>query len=209
MAETLGQALSYINLCLPNAFASSDIVTLINNEQRKVFKDFTSTNLYSFETVEDQITYTLPSTSFTFDLINDVYCDNSTNAVSSTTIFTPYKYAGDMSEIDGYQYYNQVGSLALNPIPDKSGYHVRVYYQERPYIFTSTETTVQFNLDQDYIDYIKFKVMARIAKSGRTPNVVLGNNYELDAKEVLKKLRLKNAKVKAKQPKKMWSYKEW
>lgn len=214
MAETLGQVLTYVDELLDNSFATNTKIGIINNEVSKIWKYMTSTQLYSLDIVnanddEVQTIYDLPS-DVDFDEIKDVLINESTEAVSSTSIFKPYKYAGDDDKLTGRQYYNHLGSLGLYASTQlKAGYTGRVKYQERPTVFTSTDTSVQFNLDQDWIDYIKFRTMERIAKSGPNPDVTLGNNYAMESEELKRRLMVNIANKKVKTARTKISYKDW
>jgi len=208
MAETLQEVLTYIDTLLPNGLTSAMKVTLINGEVRKVWMDMTSTNYYNFNTVANQATYTIPS-DMEFEMIveNGLMIANSTLAVSSTTVFETYKYCGPEDELNSKQFYDALGLIGIYPVPD-NGFPARIRYQERPTIFASTDTAIEFNLDQDYIDLVKFRTMARIAKSGNGPDVELANNYESDARELEARLKMMAAQKRRKISKQRVSYRE-
>lgn len=209
MSETLQDVLTYIDTLLPNSLTTATKVGLINAEQRKVWEHMTPDTMYEFTTVNGQRTYTLP-TNVSIDMIleNGVLIASSTEAVSDDTVFQPYSLAGYDEDMTGSKFYDAFGTLGLYPIPD-NGYPARLLYQEYPTIFASSDTAVQFNIDQDYVDLIKFKVMARVAKSGRFPNVDLANNYEADATQLERKMKTRMANKRAKTPRTRWSYKSW
>ena len=214
MAETLGQVLNYVDKVFPNSFDSDFKVGVINNEVAKIWKYMTSTQLYSFDIVdastsEVQTIYSLPS-DMDFDEIKDVLINKSTATVTSTSVFETYKYAGDDDYLTGQQYYNHLGSIGLYSSTQlKSGYHARIKYQERPFVFNSTDTTKQFNLDPDWIDYIKFRTIERVAKSGRNPDVILGNNYAIEAEDIKKRLMANISNKKVKTARSKVSFKDW
>jgi hypothetical protein len=207
MAETLGQTLSYIDTFLPNPLTTQNKIDLINAELRKTWEHMTSKNIYEFATVNGQALYALP-TNVTIDMVDSVMVATSTGAASSTTLYDTYKFAGIDDEMEGSNFYDGFGYIGLYPVPD-NGYPAQIWHQQYPTIFASSDTNTQFNIDQDYVDIIKFKVMSRVAKAGNAPDVELANNYELDAKELERKMRLKNQKEKTKVSKSRWSYKDW
>lgn len=215
MSETIQQFKDYINELLPNRINSTTITILVNNEMRKIWHQMTSTEFYdSLTTISGQVFYSLPS-DCDFEMIaeNGIMLGDSTNAVSSTTVFTNYSYSGADEELEGYKYFEGLGqTFGIYPAPtsDTDGYPIRIKYQKRPTLFASTDSSVQFPLDQDYIDFIRFKVMSRICKSGNSPDIELANNYEADAMEIERKLKLKRARDRSKTPRKRWSYKmDW
>jgi len=215
--ETLGDVLSYIDDLLPNNISTARKIQIINNETFKLSKYLTSTNLHditSIATTFDSYVYSLPSTSFEFTDISKVFIDNSTISPTSTDYdgtWSEYTYLGQDDEITGNHYYNHLGSLGIVPATTVSGYHIRVMYRELPVTFDSTANwSVQFNFEQNWVDIVKFRTMARIAKSGNAPDIMLANGYEADANEIEKRMKMDMAKIKAKQPSKMWSYKsDW
>lgn len=209
MADTLAQVLSYIGEILPNRVNSTTIVTLINNELRKSWRDMTSTSLDESYTVANQSIYTLP-TGCEFDAIVEKGILVADSTLGSTTAnYTQYSYVGADDEPVGNSYCKGLAdTFILYPTPTASGYPIHVRYQARPTLFASSDTSVQFDINQDYVDIIKFKVMSRIAKAGNNPDVSLANNYEADAMELEKKLRMRKALERAKTPRRRISYKE-
>jgi hypothetical protein len=209
MAETLQQTLDYINEILPNKMNSTTIITLINNEQRKLWRNMTSTSLYEMYTVANQEIYTLP-TDCDFEMIteNGILVAGSTTGSTNQT-FTAYKYAGKDDYAGDYVYYEALDeTFGIIPIPTVSNKPIHIRYQPRPTLFASTDTAVQFNLDEDYIDLIKFRVMSRICKSGNNPDPEMANNYEADAMELERKMKLRKARDKMKTRRRTVSYME-
>lgn len=211
MAETLGQALAYINELFPNKMNSSTIVTLINNEIRRTWKDLTSTNIDdTLTTLSSQAIYSLP-TYCDFDMIakNGIMVATSTGAVSSTTVFEEYSYCGPDDELDGNKYYEGLtGTFGVYPTPETAGYPIRIKYQERPTLFASSDTSVEFPTAQDHVDEIKMRVMSRIAKSGNKPDIGLANNYEVDADKLERDRRMYQANKRMKEASNKYSYTE-
>jgi hypothetical protein len=201
--------MDYVNTILPNTMGSTMMISVINDEQRKIFKYMAGTALASFTTLEDQFSYALPS-NCKMDQIKQVLVTDSTGAVSSTSYFNNYEFAGLDDEMSGGSfYYDAFGKIGLYPVPDKTGYSGRVIYDKRPVFFSSTnDAAVEFAIDEDWIDVIKFRTMARVAKSGNYPDIELGNNYDREANEVEAKLKMDWYKKKSKLPKERWSYQE-
>ena len=209
MAETLQQALDYINEILPNRINSTTIIMFINQEQRKIWHSLTSTNMYEFETSSGVSLYSLPTDcELEYIVENGIQISDSTGAVTSTTLWNTYDYAGADEELTGSRYYEALDNFGLYPVPEQTGLKGRIRYQERPTLFASTDTGISFNLDEDWIDFIKFKVMSRIAKSGNNPDVELANNYEADAIEIKKDLEMRKKKEEVKTPRYRYSYKD-
>lgn len=208
-AESIQNFRDYISEILPNRVNSSTITTLLNNEMRKHWRDMASTKIFELYTVADLGIYDLPSDcEFAQIVPNGVSVSDTTNGSTNQT-FRQYEYAGQDDYASGYKYYDATGdSFGLYPIPTNGNKPIHVRYKARPTLFTSADTTSLFTLDEDYIDFLRFKVMARVAKAGNNPDVEMGNNYEMDAMEVQRKMRLKQARDKMKTARKSISYKE-
>jgi len=208
-AKTLQQSLNYINELLPNRINSTTIVTFINDEQRKLWQYMTSTKLYETYTVADQALYSLPS-DCDFEMIkpNGVLVATTTDGSTSAT-FDPYSYVGKDDNASDYSYYEGLdGTFGILPVPTVTQKPIHIRYQPRPTLFASTDTAVQYNLDEDYIELVELKVMAKICKMGNNPDVEMGNNYTMDAMELERKMKFRMANKKAKTSRRTVSYRE-
>lgn len=208
-SKTLGQSLSYINEILPNRVNSTTIITFINNSQRKNWHDMTSTALYEAYTVANQELYSLPS-DCEFESItpNGIYVGDSTNGSTNQT-FKTYSYAGKDDYASDYSYYEGLnGTFGILPVPDVSNKPIHIRYQTRPILFTSTDTNTQYNLDEDWIELIECEAMAMICKMGNNPDSELSNNWTMEAMEIRKRMKLKQANKKTKSTRKRISYQE-
>jgi hypothetical protein len=196
--ESLSEFLTYVNEVLPNRVNSTTIAKFVNEESRRMWKYMTNIEYdYSLKTSSGIGLYSLP-TACQLDALKSVLVSDST-AITSTCLFEAYTYVGSDEELEGNNYYAGVnGSIGLYPTPTYTGYNIQLEYQERPTIFgyASSDSTTIFNLDRDYLDLIRYRVMSRVAKSGNSPDVEMGNNYTLEANEIEKKIRLDNAKKK-------------
>ena len=208
-AKTLQQSLNYINELLPNRVNSTTIVTFINDEQRKLWHHMTSTKIFETYTVADQELYSLPS-DCDFDMIkpNGILVADSTDGSTSAT-FKPYSYAGKDDNASDYVYYEGLNdTFGIIPIPTVTQKPIHIRYQPRPTLFASTDTAVQYNLDEDYIELIELRVMSKICKMGNNPDVEMANNYTMDAMELERRMKLRLANKKMKTAPKVVSYRE-
>ena len=207
---TLGNLLDFINLAYPNSVATTDKINIVNDIQNYIFKYMSSSNPYTFDTASSQYAYDLTDlgSHFTFDLINDVMIANTTGIPDENTQFTSYEWAGPRQDMSGgHYYYDAIGALGLYPVPDKV-YRGVMYYEQRPIQFASSDTATEINLDPDYLGFIKNKAVATVARLGHYPDVDISNNYEQEAQEFERRLKMNRAKEKAKRPDKTWSYTE-
>lgn len=211
MAETVAEFISLLNEMYPNSVNSSTIYTLINNEKRKYWDILSSTGTYLFNLSSGVQDYTLPTNcEFTKIKENGLSVFNTTStAYTSTNTFENYHYVGQDEEVTGNVFFENytTSKLSINPIPT-NGFLARLTYQKRPDIYATSDSTSIWDLDQDYIDLIRYKVISRIAKMGHSPDVEIANNYEMDAMELERKIRMKQANYKVKTTRKRTSYRE-
>lgn len=211
MAESLQEMLDYINEVTPNAVNTTTIIGYINKEQKKYWEKLTSTTYHDFTLSSGVAYYDLPADcKFEYIRENGLSVYNTTSAISSSdTEYTKYSYAGADEEFVDESYYRFTTQLGIYPVPTTSGQYARLWYQQRPTVFATTAgSTDQFNLDDDWIDFIRYKVMARVAVTGNNPDIEMKNNYELEAQEVWKSMLMRKAKEKMKDTRKRNSYRE-
>jgi hypothetical protein len=211
MAESLSDVLSYINNILPNGISTENKVIIINDILKNDWKHFTSTAYYTFNTSSSQVYYNLPTNCKVYQIVeNGVGVSASTQAVSSTTVYEPYHFIGQDEAVDGNVFFECSTSstqIGIYPTPDDV-YPARIKYQEYPTLFSSTATTTLFNIDQDFMNYVRNKAMSVVAKSGKFPRIDLANNDEMDAKEILRKFKLRKKQENIKTSRYRISYQE-
>jgi hypothetical protein len=165
--------------------------------------------MYEFDTIAGQAIYSLPSDCKP-DMIKSIQVSNST-VIDGTETYTTYDYAGPDDELTGYQWYNALDNIGLYPVPSSDsggGYNVKITYEKSPtQLSTNTLSTVP-DINTEYQDILKWRVLRDIAASGDAPDVELANNYQRNYDEISHKIRQDYYKRKAKNPKTRWSYKD-
>ena len=68
------------------------------------------------------------------------------------------------------------GAIGIYPVP-KDVRKVDVYYMKKPKMITSEDDYIE--LDDNYIDLVKYNVMSIIAMSGHNPDIEIANEYIL------------------------------
>lgn len=211
MAESLSEVLSYIDSILPNGISTANKVTIINDILKNDWKHFTSTAYHTFNTASSQVYYDLPTNCKIYHIVeNGVSVSASTAAVSSTTVYEPYSFIGQDEAVDGNVFFECSTSstqIGIYPTPDDV-YPARIKYQEYPTLMSSTATTTLFNVDDDFINYIKNKTMSVVAQSGKFPRIDLANNYESNAREILRKCKLRKKQENVKTSRYRLSYQQ-
>ena len=97
----------------------------------------------------------------------------------------PYDW-GDFEELKSYLpnekltingfYDGREGAIGLYPVPSDVR-KIDVYYLKKPKMVTKLDDYIE--LDDNYIDLVKYNVMSIIAMSGHNPDIELANEYIL------------------------------
>lgn len=176
---TAGQVIDDIQVRLPHEYIDDTLFIWINETMKKIYKDLAVEERYSFITRAGEELYVLPQ-DCSIDMINNVTM--STKARSQNN---PYKW-GDFKDlrsylpnekmtVDGY-YDGREGTIGIYPTP-KDIRKIDVYYLKKPKMITKREDYIE--LDDNYIDLVKYNVMSIIAMSGYNPDIELANEYIL------------------------------
>lgn len=202
MAESLNDVLNYINSLLSNGISTENKVTIINDILKNDWKHFTSTAYHTFNTASSQVYYDMPTNCKVYHIVENGVgvCATASTAATSTTIYEPYHFIGQDETQESNVFFEcstSTTQIGIYPTPNDV-YPARIKYQVYPTLMTSTATTTVFNVDDDFINYVKNKAMSVVAKSGKFPRVDLANNYEMDAKEILRKVKLRKKQEKTK-----------
>lgn len=204
---TVQQLLDDIDSRLPNAISQSRKITWMNDTQNEIWRYMASTEVYEITTIGGQALYTLASDVAT-DMIKNVQVSNST-VIDGTEGYGSYDYAGPNDELTGQQWYDALGQIGIYPAPttDESGYNIKVTYEASPtQLSTGTLATVP-DVNVEYQDILKWRVLRDIARSGSAPDVELANNYQADYDEILRRVRMDFYKRKLRNPQgPQWSY---
>lgn len=173
------QILEDIQVRLPHEYTQESLFLWINETMKKIYKDMALQDCYSFITSVGQNLYSLPE-NCSIDMITSVTM--STKARDGNN---PYDW-GSFEELRSYipdeemtvsGYFDGTeGLLGLYPMP-KDVRKVYVYYLKKPKMITSLDDYIE--LDDNFIDLVKYNVMTIIAMSGHNPDIELANEYIL------------------------------
>lgn len=176
---TVRQVLEDIQVRLPHEYGEKSLFLWINETMKKIYKDLAIQNQYSFITSEGKELYSLPD-------------DCSIDMISSVTISTKYRNQnnlydwGNFEELKSYlpeenmtekgYYDGREGAIGLYPCPSDIR-KVDIYYWKKPKMITNLDDFIELN--DNYIDLVKYNVMSIIAMSGHNPDIELANEYIL------------------------------
>lgn len=176
---TVGQVLDDIMVRLPHEYIDDTLFLWINETMKKIYKDLAIQEQYSFITRPNQELYSLPE-DCSIDMINSV-----TMSLKARDENNPYNW-GDFQSLRSYLpdeimtekgfYDGRDGAIGIYPVP-KDVRKVDVYYHKKPKMVTKREDYIE--LDDNYIDLVKYNVMSIIAMSGHNPDVEIANEYIL------------------------------
>ena len=176
---TVGQVLDDIQTRLPHEYSEETLFLWINETMKKIYRDLAIQEQYSFTTRAGQELYVLPE-DCSIDMIN--YVTKSDKARNQDN---PYDWGGftelksylpeeNMTE-DGY-YDGREGAIGLYPCP-KDIRKIDIYYMKKPKMVTDEEDFIELN--DNFVDLVKYNVLSIIAMSGHNPDIELANEYIL------------------------------
>jgi len=176
---TVGQVLDDIQVRLPHEYIDDTLFLWINETMKKIYKDLAIQDQYSFTTTANQHLYTLPE-NCSIDMISSV-----TMSMKARNKDNPYDW-GDFETLKSYlpeetmtekgYYDGRDGAIGIYPVPIDTR-KVDIYYRKKPKMVTKREDYIE--LDDNYIDLVKYNVMSIIAMSGHNPDIELANEYIL------------------------------
>lgn len=176
---TVKQILNDIQIRLPHEYSKESLILWINETMKKIYKDIALQDCYSFITSAGQNIYSLPE-NCSIDMVTSV-----TMSSNSRTAQNPYDW-GIFEEIRSYipdekmnvsGYYDATeGTIGLYPVPQDVR-KVFIYYLKKPKMITHEDDYIE--LDDNFVDLIKYNVMSIIAMSGHNPDIELANEYIL------------------------------
>lgn len=176
---TVKQVLDDIQVRIPHRYTENSLFLWINETMKKIYKDLAIQDYYSFTTSAYKELYSLPE-DCSIDMINSVTISDKARDANN-----PYDW-GDFKELKSYMpnermsgpgYYDgREGLIGIYPVP-KDVRKVDVFYMKKPKMITSLDDYIE--LDDNYIDLVKYNVMSIIAMSGHNPDIELANEYIL------------------------------
>lgn len=176
---TVGQVLDDISVRLPHEYTDNSLFLWINETMKKIYKDLAIQERYSFLTNAGQELYSLPE-NCSIDMI-----DHVTKSTLARNQSNPYDW-GEFRELRSYlpnermneegYFDGREGAIGIFPEPTDTR-KVDIYYLKKPKMVTSRDDYIE--LDDNFIDLVKFNVMSIIASAGYNPDIELANEYIL------------------------------
>lgn len=176
---TVRQVLDDIQVRLPHNYSESSLLLWINETMKKIYKDLAIQEYYTFTTGKDKELYTLPD-DCSVDMIKSVTISNLARTQDNPYDWGDFKdlrsyLSNEKMSTDGY-YDGTKGMLGIYPVPQDVR-KVNVFYLKKPKMVTSLDDYIE--IDDNYVDLVKFNVMSIIALNGYNPDTELANEYIL------------------------------
>lgn len=176
---TVKQVLDDIQVRLPHEYSQDTLFLWINETMKKIYKDLAIQSQYSFITCAGQELYSLPE-DCSIDMISYVTKSNKARNQDNPYDWGGFKqlksYLPEENMIEEGYYDGREGLLGLYPCP-KDVRKIDVYYWKKPKMVTSETDYIELN--DNYIDLVKYNVLSIIAMSGHNPDIELANEYIL------------------------------
>lgn len=170
---TVRQVIDDINVRLPHTYTNDSLFLWINETMKKIYKDLAIQEFYSFITSKGQELYVLPE-DCSIDMINSVTISSKNKSSKEFTELRSYLPNENMKEA-GY-YDGREGTIGIFPEPEDAQ-KIDIYYMKKPKMVTSLDDFIE--IDDNYVDLVKFNVMSIIAMSGHNPDIEIANEYIL------------------------------
>lgn len=176
---TVKQVLDDIQIRLPHTYTQNSLFLWINETMKKIYKDLAIQDYYSFTTSAYQELYTLPE-DCSIDMINSATISEKARDANNPYDWGRFKelksyVPNEKMTVPGY-YDGRDGLVGIYPVPQDVR-KVDVFYMKKPKMITSEDDYIE--LDDNYIDLVKYNVMSIIAMSGHNPDIELANEYIL------------------------------
>lgn len=176
---TVKQVLDDIQVRLPHEYSQDTLFLWINETMKKIYKDLAIQSQYSFTTRNGQELYSLPE-DCSIDMISYVTKSNKARNQDNPYDWGGFKqlksYLPEENMIEEGYYDGREGLLGLYPCPSDVR-KIDVYYWKKPKMVTKETDYIELN--DNYIDLVKYNVMSIIAMSGHNPDIELANEYIL------------------------------
>ena len=184
--STSAQIISWATLFFPNSVSDANQIIMLDHAHKELYNKIKRLK-YEFSmngdhvTIADQFSYTKP-TDCDFDQIFMIQVSQDTQAnIDDDTVWDTYEYASLEQDISSGHYWGRASDTAFclledgDPI-DTAGYEIRIYYYRTPNSLTATTDTPQ--LETQYHNLLKYKLIAMLASQGHNPDTQIADFYQ-------------------------------
>ena len=184
--STTGQLLDKVKLYYPPAsnFTDAQIVDVMNDVQREIFRELQEEAMYEFQTIAHQALYSMPS-NMAIEFIKYVGVTSDTT-ITDSSCFQEYTYARPDEEMRYHKYFNGYNNLiGLYPVPSTTGYNVKIIYEERPTLLSENILAASPDLSEDWHRILVYGAIMELAGAGANPDIEIVNNYTIKYNQMM------------------------
>lgn len=180
---TVAQIITWADRYFPNSVSDANKILDLDHAHKEIYNKIKRLK-YEFSmhgdhvTIADQMTYTKP-TDCDFDQIFKIQVSNDTQAnIDDDTTWETYEYTDLHSDVSSGTYWGRASDSAFallkdgDPI-DTDDYEIRIYYFRTPNTLTATTDTPQ--LETQYHNLLKYKLIAMLASQGHNPDTQIAD----------------------------------
>lgn len=190
-----------------SVLTNSQLLNFGNEILRKVWKWMNEDEIYRFNLIAGQATYTLPTDGKDFDKITVIdIADDSTK-----TSYTEHYWRGLLNDSDGNYYYKvSSDTFGLYPEPTESIADGGViYYGKKFTLMSDSDLAATPAVNEDYHSLIVNYICMKAAQAGNNPDVVMANNFAASFNDDWERLLFDWTRKKCRTPLKKRSNKWW
>ena len=173
---TVQQILTQVQTQFPNSFSNTELLTWGNECLRKIWKWMNEEDIYTFNLIADQATYSLPTDGLDLEKISVI--DIATD--TSLEDWDDYKFRGLLNEFDSSKYFYDAynGIFGLYPVPATSitdgG---KIFYGPKFTLMSASDLTATPRVNEDHHGIIVDYICMKAAGAGKHPKIPQRNNF--------------------------------
>ena len=158
-----------------SVLTNAQLLNFGNEILRKIWKWMNEDEIYRFNLIANQATYTLPTDGNDFDKITVIdIADDSTKES-----YTEHFWRGLLNDNEGNYFYKVSSTVfGLYPVPDESITDGGViYYGKKFTLMSDSDLTATPAVNEDYHSLIVNYICMKASEAGNNPDVVMRNNF--------------------------------
>ena len=205
---TVGEILTQVQTQFPNTFTNAQLLVWGNEILRKVWKWMDEGEIYSFNIIANQPTYTLPTNGIDLDKITAIEVATST----AKDNWDEYYFKGLIDDGDQSKYFYDAlnGIFGLYPVPTTSiADGGRIFYGKKFTLMSDSDLTVTPEVNADYHSIIVNYICMKAAGAGNNPDIDMRNAFAIDYNDDWKRMMFDWTNKKCKLPNKQRSNRWW
>lgn len=185
---TLGQILDDIYMLYPHSMTDAQVTTLLNYEQREIFRELQIKDPQTFTTTADVEVYPLP-TNCKIEDVEEISIIKNTSVTSSSKPIK-HSFAELSEEMTGNRYFDTLNqTFGLYPIPSTTGWIGTIIFKKRPTNLDSTNQSMTPDLNEDWHRILVYAGVIEVAGAGPNPDTDTVNIHTLKYNALMKEIK--------------------